>query len=565
MKIHKQGTTGFWPAGFAAALLMVFAVRCTAPQQEGIPVPRLEKRGEATQLIVNGEPFLVLAGELHNSSSSSREYMKTVWPRLDSMNLNTVLAPVEWSLVEPEEGRYDFSLVDGLLEDARAHDLHLVLLWFGSWKNGQSHYVPSWVKLDYHRFSLVKTRDGKSLEILSTFGKETLEADARAFAALMKHLGEADSNDRTVIMIQVQNEVGILGATRDYSEAGNAAFHSAVPPELMHYLAEHRSSLLPETLEAWSSSGYRDSGTWEEVFGKGDRTDEFFMAWQYARYLDRCAAEGKAGYGLPMYVNAWIVQPGDKMPGDYPSGGPQAHVLDLWRAGAPHLDLLCPDIYLPDFTAICSRYTRAGNVLFIPESRAGATGAAQAFYAVGRHRAIGYSPFGVDSRIFNPVHGPLPGAYSLLQSMSPLILEAQQKGSLNSVLLKKNENPEEVIGAGDYDLHFELRQGRRQGPVPGMGYAMVIVLAPDEFILSGSDVQVWFSPATPGPPVAALLWVDEGQFEHGTWIPGRRLNGDAIMLDYDLAKLAGEDRTGTGLKFTGDDRALQRVKLYRYE
>ncbi len=491
--------------------------------------------------------------------------MKAIWPRLDSMNLNTVLAAVEWSLVEPAEGRYDFSLVDGLLEDARAHDMHLVLLWFGAWKNGQSHYAPSWVKQDYLRFPRVKTRDGKSLEILSTFGRETLDVDSRAFAAMMKHLGEADSADRTVIMIQVQNEVGVLGSTRDFSEAGDAAFASPVPTQLLQYLRQNKPALLPELLEVWSGTGFRNSGTWEEVFGKGDRTDELFMAWNYARYLDRCAAAGKAEYGLPMYVNAWIVQPGDKRPGDYPSGGPQAHVLDLWRAGAPNIDLLCPDIYLPDFAGICSLYTRAGNVLFIPESRAGETGAARAFYALGRHHAIGYSPFGIDGRFINFSIDPLPEAYRLLEDMSPLILEAQQKGTLNSVLLKKNENPEDQLRAGDYDLHFELMQSRRRDFAPGLGYALVITLAPDEFIISGRDVQVWFSPATPGPPVAALLWVDEGRFEQGTWIPRRRLNGDAIMLDYNLAALAEADRTGTGLKFTGSDRSVQRVKLYRYE
>jgi hypothetical protein len=491
--------------------------------------------------------------------------MKPIWPRLDSMNLNTVLTVVEWSLVEPEEGKYDFSLVDGLLEDARGHNLRLVLLWFGAWKNGQSYYMPAWVKTDYVRFPRVKTREGKSLEILSSLGTETIKADARAFAAVMKHVKEVDSIDRTVIMIQVQNEVGILGATRDFSEAGNAAFQSPVPRELMQYLQDNRSGLLPELLEVWSRTGYKDSGTWEEVFGKSTRTDEIFMAWNYARYLDYLAQQAKQEYDIPMFVNAWIVQPEDRIPGDYPSGGPQAHVLDLWRAGAPHLDLLCPDIYLPNFAEICALYTRSDNALFIPESRAGDQGVGQLFYAIGRCHAIGYSPFGIEGRVTDPVNGPIPRAYRLLEGMAPLILEAQQKGTINAVLLKGKENPEEVLKAGDFNLHFELRKTRRSDFVPDQGYALVITLAPDEFILTGRDVQVSFSPATPGPPVAALLRVDEGKFEKGTWIPGRRLNGDAIMLDYDLAKLAAIDMTGTGIRFSGEDRNIQRVILYRYE
>lgn len=551
--------------GCAAVFSLILLNGCKEPEPALKPLPHLEKRGKTTQLIVDGQPFLLLAGELHNSSSSSREYMEPIWPKLDSMNLNTVLAVVEWSLVEPEEGEYDFSLVDGLLEDARAHDLRLVLLWFGAWKNGQSHYIPSWVKKDYQRFPRVKTRDGKSLEILSAFSTETLAADARAFTAMMRHIREVDSFHRTVIMVQVQNEVGILGSTRDFSRAANKAFRSPVPGDLMQYLLENRSALLPELLEVWSRTGYKETGTWEEVFGEGSRTDEIFMAWNYASYIDYLANQARQEYDIPMFVNAWIVQPQDRKPGDYPSGGPQAHVLDLWRAGAPHIDLYCPDIYLPSFAEICALYTRSGNTLFIPESRAGEQGAAQLFYALGRHNAIGYSPFGIEGRVTDPADGHIPRVYGLLEGMAPLILKAQQKGTINAVLLRGEENREEILRAGDFNLHFELRQSRRSDFSAERGYALVITLAPNEFILTGKDIQVSFSPATPGPPVAALLRVDEGKFENGTWIPRRRLNGDAIMLDYDLAKMAAMDMTGTGIKFSGRDRNIQRVKLYRYE
>lgn len=551
--------------GIVVILCVFISAGCTDSESGSKPVPYLDKRGEATQLIVDGEPFLVLAGELHNSSSSSRDYMKDIWPRLDSMGLNTVLAVVEWSLVEPEEGSFDFTLVDELLEDARANNQRLALLWFGAWKNGQSHYMPSWVKKDYKRFPRVKTREGKSLEILSSLGKECMEADGRAFAAMMKHVKEKDSKERTVIMVQVQNEVGILGATRDFSEAGDKAFHSAVPDELMNYLLENRADLLPELLEIWARTNFNHSGTWEEVFGEGDNTNELFMAWSYARYIDYAATLAKQEYNLPMFVNAWIVQPEDRKPGDYPSGGPQAHVLDIWRAGAPRIDLLCPDIYLPGFAGICELYTRAGNALFIPESRAGEQGAGQAFYAIGRHRAIGYSPFGIERRVTDLANGPIPRAYRLLEEMAPLILKAQQEGAISAVLLKDGEIQKETLVAGDYNLNFELRKTRGSIQVPELGYAMVITMGPDEFIIAGRDIQVSFSPITGNPPVAALLWVEEGGFENGLWMPRRRLNGDAIMLDYDLAKMASMDMTGTGIRFSGNDRNIQRVKLYRYE
>ena len=221
------------------------------------------------------------------------------------MNLNTVLAVVPWDIVEPVEGQFDFTLVNQIVEDARAHDLRLVLLWFGSWKNGFSHYVPEWVKRDPTRFPRAQIRTG-TVEILSTFHDANVAADAKAFAAFMRHLRSIDEQQRTVIMVQVQNEVGLHGDTRDRHEAADTAFQQPVPRELMNFLARHRETLLPETRALWHSSGYKANGSWAEVFGNGPAADEAFMGWHYARYVDRFAAAGKAEYQLPMYVNAWI-------------------------------------------------------------------------------------------------------------------------------------------------------------------------------------------------------------------------------------------------------------------
>jgi hypothetical protein len=549
------------------SVILLLSLLCRCDFEPGIKkqVPHLEKRGKATQLIVDGKPFLALAGEIHNSSSSSRDYMNDIWPGLQSSGMNSVLAGVEWSLIEPEEGTFDFSLVDGLIKDARNHDLRLMLLWFGTWKNGQSHYIPGWMKKDYNRFSRVKTKNHQSLEILSVFCKETLEADARAFTQLLKHIKKVDSLYHTVIMIQVQNEVGILGSSRDFSDSANEAFNSPVPLDLMDYLTTYKENLLPELTRLWSDRGYKKEGTWQEVFGRGVQTDELFMAWNYARFINHCARLSKAEYNIPMYVNAWIIQPGDTKPGDYPSGGPQAHLLDIWRAGAPEIDLYCPDIYLPDFTGICEAYTRSGNTLFIPESRAGEQGVGQLFYAIGKHKAIGYSPFGFENRIKDFENGPIPKAYRSLTGMASIILDAQSKGTITGVLLKKDIHPEEEIQMGDYNLLIELLKSRYSDTVPSMGYAMIIHSGTDEYIIAGHHIQVSFSPVTPGPAIAAIEKVYEGEFVNGQWKPRRRLNGDAIMIDYDLAKKILENKTGTGLKFRGEDRNIQKVRLYRYE
>ncbi|MCU0456037.1 MAG: DUF5597 domain-containing protein [Bacteroidales bacterium] len=541
----------------------VFLSSCI--EQESQPVPVLEKRGNATQLIVDGKPFLVLGGELHNSSSTSREYMKKFWPLLKASGMNTVLAAVEWSLIEPVEGSFSFGVVDEMITDARANDLKLVLLWFGSWKNGQSHYIPEWMKADFKRFPRVKGENGKSLEILTPLSQASLDADARAFAALMRHLKQVDEMQRTVIMIQVQNEVGIIGSPRDHGDAASSAFSSQVPRELMDHLARNKSNLLPETTDIWGTSGFKPAGTWSEVFGAGDKCDELFMGWHYADYINKVARAGKAEYSLPMFVNAWIVQASDKRPGDYPSGGPQAHMLDIWRAGAPDIDLYCPDIYRPEFREICALYTRSGNQLFIPEARAGETGAGQCFYAIGRHNSIGYSPFGFETRTEDPENDPMTKAYRLASSIAPLILEAQQKGTITSVLLNSEMPDSEDVILGDFRFEVGLLRGWGSGPAAPGGYCLIIDLSADEFLIYGSNVQVTFSTATPGPPVAGISRADEGSYVNGVWKPRRRLNGDDILIDYDLAKMALQNKTGTGLKFGRDNELFQRVRLYRYE
>jgi len=379
----------------------------------------------------------------------------------------------------------------------------------------------------------------------------------------MRHIRQEDSAQRTVIMVQLENEVGVLGDSRDRSPAANEAFAGPAPAELLEYLRKHRDTLLPEFRRVWEAAGSRTSGTWEEVFGKSLAADEIFMAWNYARYINRVAEAGKAEYRLPMFVNAWIVQPEDKGPGDYPSGGPVDHVHDVWRAGAPLIDILAPDIYLPNFPELVARYSRAANPAFIPESRAGAAGAANAFYAFGQHGAMGYSPFGIEERE-DPEKGPIPKAYAVLAQLAPQILEHQSKGSIAAVWLNK-EQPAQKLQLGNYTLNIELRRTRRApGLLPEVGSGIFIAAGPDEYIAAGTDVQVTFSPNTPGPPIAGLATVEEGTYVNGRWVAGRVLNGDEVQLRYDLAAAAAENQSGSGLRFGADGPAIQRVRLYRY-
>lgn len=513
----------------------------------------LRPQGTATQLIVDGKPYLALAAELHNSSVSSLEYMEPLWPRLAATNINTVLATVSWELIEPEEGKFDFTLVDGLIEAARAHDLHLVLLWFASWKNGKSTYQPLWVKTDQQRFGLIKDKEGKSLPTLTTLSEANRDADARAFVALMRHISQVDPDAHTVLMMQIENEVGVLDASRDFSDTANGAYAGSVPKELMEYLQEHKDSLIPQLRQRWETTGFRRSGTWEQVFGPGTATDEIFMAWNYARYIGHIAALGKAEHNIPMFVNAWLgPQPRQPLPGDYPSGGPLPHVMDIWRAGAPAIDFLAPDIYLPNFTEWCQWYTQSGNPLFIPESLGNARGCAHAIWAIGELDAIGYSPFGID-RMAGP-DAELAGTYDVLGQLAPLILAHQGKGTMKAVLLDR-DNPTQTFRLGDYSIEARL-SSRSFGP-PGGGAAvdrvagLFISVGPDDYVILGRSMMAYFAATTDPPQHVGLGTVEEGVYRDGEWVPGRRLNGD-------------ETPEWKALRFRAEGYSIQRVKLYRY-
>jgi len=545
-------------------------------------IPHLRKQGTATQLIVDGKPFLVLGSQLSvNSASNLAYWKKVVWPRiLTQAKLNTVVAAVSWAKIEPEEGKFDFSVLDGVIRDVRTRNLHLVLLWFGSWKNGLSSFAPDWVKKDFERFPRAQMVGGpsplisagparprtqivgsRSIELLSPLSDANRDADARAFAALMRHIKAVDGQQHTVIMMQVENEVGMQGDTRDRSPLANKAFEGPVPKELMDYLEKHKDALSPELRRVWEAAGFKTSGTWEEVFGQGRPTEEIFMSWHLARYIGRVAEAGKAEYPLPMYVNCpqfgFGKEPAPLRRGGQ-SGGPMPDALDVWRAGAPRIDLFAPDIYSPDFEAWCAKYTRSGNPLFIPETTDGGQRitAARALDAFGRYDAIGYSPMGFD-RSLTPDNDQISG-YDLITQLAPLIAEHQGKGTMSAVLLGPSDPPQK-IHVGNYTLEVAFLAPRVEPPPPGtplLSAAVFIATGPDEYYVAGNDVSVTFSPNTPGPPLAGLATVEEGTFVNGHWVPGRRLAGDdAGQGDYlDLRKrLAGDP-----------DRGIQRVTLYRY-
>lgn len=522
--------------------------------QQGPSIPYLKEQGSCKQLIVNEKPFLILGGELGNSSASDTAYIDKIWPKLNLLNLNTVLAPVYWELIEPEENIYDFSLVDNLIFGARKHNLKLVILWFGSWKNSMSCYAPMWVKKNLSRFPRSMDANGNSVNILSAFSDDVLNADIKVFTALMAHIKTIDSKQQTVLMIQVENEIGMLPEPRDMSFEATKLFKTKVPASLMSYIVTHKDSLHHSLRKRWESSGFKTDGNWEEIFSKSMETEEYFMAWYYAVFAEKLTKAGKAVYPLPMYVNAALNKPNFK-PGQYPSAGPLPHLMDIWKAAAPNIDFLAADIYFPDFELWSNRYKRYDNLSFIPENQLGFFNGANALYVIGGLDAIGYSPFSVES-IEDPQKSTLANSYEILSQLSPLILEKQGK-NLTAGILLDSINEKAQVKLNGYILNFRHEKDWLKPSQPiamdqQKAGCLIIATGPDEFIVAGNSILITFTPDSQELPIAGIGAIDEVQFVNGKIKHGRRLNGD-------------QNHQGRHVHLTSDKFGIQKVTLYKYK
>ncbi len=539
-----------------------------------------ERRGVAAWISQNKQPMLILGGELGNSTASMSAELDRALEKMQSMHFNTALVPAYWDLLEPEEGQFDFAQIDNVLEAARRHDMRIVFLWFGAWKNSMSCYAPLWFKADYERFPRAKTAEGKPLEIASAFSENVFQADSKALRALLEHVKKADVDGR-VIMIQIENEIGMLEDARDHSAEANRLFAAEVPSALIDHLSKNKDALHPKMAERWKANGNRTSGTWSKVFGTDIYADEIFMAYHYAAYVERMAQVAKEICELPLYVNAAMNSRG-RQPGQYPSAGPLAHLKDVWHAAAPSLCMLSPDVYDSNFDSWISQYALADNPLFIPEMRLCEANAAQALYAFGQYEAVGVSPFSIENI---DKHDKLGQAYKRLREATPIIVEHRGKGETCGFLFdqKNNEKIVEIDGLRIRARHyFTLPWDPRatNGSAWPEAGAMLIKLADDEYLLCGTGVVLEFADPTEHAVEAELGedgFANTGDDQNGSqskWKAKNRVGigfVDDIRIDDDgafvrLGRLNGdEDHQGRHVRIGVDDVKILHIKLYRYK
>ena len=492
--------------------------------QSGAGMPAIVKKDGRFALLVDGKPFMMLGGQAHNSSAWPG-MLPEVWAAMEELHANTLEVPIYWEQVEAQPGKFDFSLIDTLLRQSREHNTHLVLLWFGTWKNGSNHYMPEWMKRDALKYPNLTGRNGKPVDSPTPHSQATLEADCKAFAAVMRWLKLADTR-HTVIMVQVENEPGAWGSVRDYSPPGQQLFAGPVPAEL----------LKPELLTSLHVPVVT-GGSWATVFG--DRADEYFHAWWIARYVGQVAAAGKAEYPLPLYVNAALRDPlSDPHAEAYESGGPTDNVLPVWKAAAPAIDVLAPDIYLSGserVLKVIELYSRADNPLFVPEAGL-IPDNAKYLYPVIAHGGIGFSPFGIDDNGRGSSKeelaerlAPFARKYAAAAPMMRELAKWSFEGRIRAVV-EKEDHAEQTIDLGTWNATVSFGMGRANALQPNAqagGNAMIVLLDENSFIMMGERCHIALHPAGRNAGKAwQYLKVEEGRYEDGIFHPLRILNGD---------------------------------------
>lgn len=477
--------------------------------------PELRQAGKATQLFVKGEPVLMLGVETTNKLMDKPEDLQYLDENLDmykAAGVNTLVQPFAWYTLEPEQGTFDYTMIDAFIEACRERDMMLIPLWFGSIKNAQLSYAPDWVRENDDKFFRALREDGTRLNSISPFCMEGMKADRNAFQHLMQRIKEKDPEGEIVVMVQPNNETGIIATDshRDMSEAATDAWNDEVPDKLMDYLEEHDGSLKPWLQRVWNENGRKSDGIWPEVFGEDSPGHKIFMSYYMAKYMGKIVEGGKEVYYIPMFVNDWLGSL--KEPGG-PIGGPDFQVHDIWRAVAPVIDIYAPDIYSPHYREFCDAFHYEDNPLVVPEAvgKHGARGkaGAQAWYTFVEHDGLLYSPYLNIMDEYNPdpansapyfKMNHLNKSYPLIAGMKDLLIEKQQsrEKEMTAFLMNDNEDKDTTYKAHLKGLEITATPriewpGEEEGGELVTPFAVVIWLRQNEFLIIGTKMKLQFS------------------------------------------------------------------------
>lgn len=481
----------------------------------------IDRSNAPARLVVDGVPYQVRGVELHNSTSSSPTAYADGLATTVQVGANTVLAAVTWEMIQPAEDTFDLSSVQTLIDGAREAGVKLVILWFGAWKNGASSYPPLWVQTDWERFPRCVHEDGTLSDTLTPFGGTDLDLDA--FLAVVRFVEEYDATDRTVLMIQIENEIGLLGSSRDHSTSADTVFTSAIPDPLRAALA-HRPGFDTDTTDL----------AWGDVTDEPLGRDEAFMASGYATHVQRLACAAREITDIPFFVNAWLdsdldldipgfTVAGGQTPGMYPSGGPLPRVADVWRTLAPSIDIFAPDVYHGVLDDIYRRFSDMSGALFIPEQRVGEDGVAAAFLAYGRYGAIGVSPFGVDSRTDEEL-AALTDGYRILATIAEAFTTPDGTRTPSHGFSLTDDTPTTTWTHGDTNITVQRSAGLGVDLVGSRGYGIILATEEDTYVFAGRGFTATFT--STDPAIQVRVGSVQELADRDTALVGRRLNGD---------------------------------------
>lgn len=537
-------------------LVLGYTNLCIAQQTE---LPYIKHKDGRHCLMVDGKPFLMLGAQCNNSSAWP-DTLPEVLSAMEQLKVNTLEIPIYWEQFEPQKGQFDYSIIDTIITQAREHNVRVVLLWFATWKNGSNHYMPGWMKQQPEKYPNMINKEGQEIDSPSAHAEATLNEDVMAFSAFMKHLKEFDKQ-HTVIMVQVQNEPGAWGSVRDYSKDAQKIFDKPVPKEVLKAIGKNPNS----------------NKNWKDVFGND--ADEFFQVWHVAQYIGKIAQAGKDVYPLPLYVNAAIRNPINPGPPYYQVGGPNDNVFELWKAAAPAVDVLAPDIYFSDtetYLKAMELYARGDNPLFVPETF-WHDDFPKFFYSALGYGAIGYAPFGLDdTRIrinkkgevmtAKEMYEPTAINFELFAPMASEIARLNFDGKIQTAVQLVPVDPTAdrgnavdrvnyitdktlLLKSWDADVAFgtfsRLSRSEFQPQHPD-GRFFIAELSENQYLVCGYHCRVMFKPSGKNKNSNwQYLKVEEGHYENGVFKVERILNGD---------------QTDWGLNF--DSPKVLRVTLY---